>query len=484
MRRLGLVAVLATLVALVPATALGGGGSGSFILIGTTGGTRGLRAVTSSLEVSGSVTVDFHGDQASGCEARHLCDVNGTVRWNPAGPGSLFALGYRAHGHRFEQGFVSFGESTSGEQPLRTSARVRRNGPPAGLCADAASQEFIETSSPARRGTSVELRVLDLPGGDTTSSQVLRTRCAGPMTGDVAALLPRHRVAERTLIRGHRTIDFSADRSFAAHGLAGTLHSTVVIRVVGGQRFPANGGGGQSVPTRKQRIRAIDVSYRVDRVSGSVATAISGRRDPDLCGPVDACGISGSVTVNPTASSGIADFTATAPIRHSRKELRQALGLAPGGPPPGVTKYADISWQQDLGDITTELTRQGAPACSDSDPITGGGYVNLEFLGRQVRASYDPGSFRGGNVFRTRCPGPDSSDVRTALASGTFPLRIFRHRRVTLHLTRGHGFSSAGYSGRSHSDLTVVLRRMRIHDYTYSEELPTEFSNGNVRSLR
>ncbi|MEA2436165.1 MAG: hypothetical protein QOF65_721 [Thermoleophilaceae bacterium] len=483
MRRLRLAATLAALAAAAPATALGGGG-GSFIFIGPTGGSRALHAVSGRLEVTGSVTVDFHGDQAAGCEARHLCDVSGTVRWSPAGPGSVFAIGFREHGHSFEQGSLSFGDLSTDEQPLWTSARVRRNGPGGSLCADGAAEQFIETDSPARPGTSIELRLLDLPSRQTTSSQVLRTRCAGPMTGDVAALLPTHRIGERALIRGHRTLDYSADRSFAAHGLAGTVHSTVVIRVVGGEKIPINGGGGRIPATRKQRIRAIDVVYRVERVSGQIATAVRGRGDPDLCGPLDACGISGSVTVTPTTSSGTASLSASAPARHSRRQLRQALGLAPGGTPRGVTRYGDVFWQRDLGDITSELTRLGAPACSDSDPISGGGSVDLEFFGGHVRASYGAGSFSGVNVFRTRCPGPDSGDLRAPLASGTFPLSIFRGRRVTLHLTQGHGFSSAGYTGRSDPDLTVVLRRTRIHEFSYTQEVPTEFSNGNVHSLR
>ncbi|MEA2432186.1 MAG: hypothetical protein QOI19_2659, partial [Thermoleophilaceae bacterium] len=41
-----------------------------------------------------------------------------------------------------------------------------------------------------------------------------------------------------------------------------------------------------------------------------------------------------------------------------------------------------------------------------------------------------------------------------------------------------------GYTGRSDPDLTVVLRRTRIHEFSYTQEVPTEFSNGNVHSLR
>src|SRR5439155_17509176 len=101
---------------------------------------------------------------------------------------------------------------------------------------------------------------------------------------------------ERALIRGHRRLDFSADKAFAAHGLAGTVHSTVVVEVLGGERITSGGSGRFPGGTRKRRRRAISVEYRVERVSGSVVTRVRGLADPDLCGPLDACGLLGSVT--------------------------------------------------------------------------------------------------------------------------------------------------------------------------------------------
>src|SRR5205814_6863007 len=101
-------ALAAAVVAAVamPAGALGGGGF-SIIVFGTTGGEKGLRTLYTSIEVSGSVTVDFHGDAAAGCAAKHLCDVSGSVRWNPSGSGSITAIGYRKHGQRYEEAFTA-----------------------------------------------------------------------------------------------------------------------------------------------------------------------------------------------------------------------------------------------------------------------------------------------------------------------------------------------------------------------------------------
>jgi hypothetical protein len=470
---------------------VGGGdsfsGGGAIIIFETPAGQRPVRQVNSDIAIEGTVTVDFHGDTASGCAAAHLCDVRGSLRWDPSGGGSVAAIGYRRHGHRFEEGFLSFGFSDNSQGHFGTSARVRREGVPGSLCADAANEQFAEAQSAARRGTAIELRLLDLPSRTAASGTALQTRCAGPTTGDLAELLPAHRVTERTLIRGHRTLDFSADREFAAHGLAGTLHSTVTVRVLGGHTIDNQTIPRGFPPTRKRRVRDVEVAYRVESVSGSVVTAVRGRGDPDLCTPLDACGISGSVSIAPSASSGTAFASATAPARISGRKLRRALGLARGAPPRGVRRYGQAFWARDLGSVTADLTRLGAPACSDSVPIQGGGTLFLSYAANRVHVTYAGGSvFEGPDLLRTHCPGPSAGDVSGsgALASGSIPLRAFRQRRVTFHLTRGRGFRSSAYSGRGSADVRIVLRRTRVHERTYNEQIPTDFENGHVHSLR
>jgi hypothetical protein len=262
------------------------------------------------------------------------------------------------------------------------------------------------------------------------------------------------------------------------------VRSTVRVRVIGGARFATNVSDPGLPGFQKRRRRAIDVAYRVQRVSGRVVTSVGGVADPDLCGPLDACGVLGAVTLAPAASSGSASLTASASTRRTRKDLRRALGLAAGPWPRGVTRYGSAFWERDRGSVTAELSRDGAPACSDSDRIAGGGAVSLEFLGSRVRASYGGDSFGGTDLLRTRCPGPAISDTSGPLASGTFPLSVFRRRRVTLRLTGGRGFSGVGYSGRSRPDVTVVLRRTRIREYVFTDEVPTGFPGDNAHSLR
>lgn len=480
-RRFVLAAAIAALAALVPTAALAGGDGSFSIIVYGTGGAPGGHAVTSRVDVSGSITVDFHGDEGTGCAAAHLCGVVGHVRWDPSGPGSAVAIGYRQRGKRFEQGFLSYADGF-GLNRLQTSARVRRSDVPGSLCADGETQNAVDSTSAPRRGSLLVFRLLDLPSAGLAPPEVLRTRCAGPTAGDVAALLPARRVSERQLLRGHRTLDFSVDKSFAAHGFAGTLHSDVVVSVGRGDRVPLNNGSGALPPgLRKVRRRALTVSYRVDHVSGQVVTSVRGRGDPDLCGPLDACGLLGSVTASPTASSGLAQLSAIGSIHRSRRDLRRALGLTGGPRPRGVLRSGDASWDADSGRVTSELTRDGVPACSDSVPIGAGGGVLLSFSGGRVHASYGSEQFGVTDLVRTRCPGPGELDAPADLATGSFPLSIFRHRRVTLRLTRGAGYSSGGYSGRTRPDITVVMHRTRSRSSVFTD---IATNDGAVRSLR
>jgi hypothetical protein len=421
------------------------------------------------LRISGSMTVDFHGDAAAGCASVRLCGVSGTVTWRPAGPASLFGYSYREGGKRYLAAVAIIGDEVGERDPIRSTARVRRagaNGAADAVCTDLTLQQFSAVPVDAQQGTSLELRVIGLAGTTFAPAEILRTRCAGPMTRDVSGLLPAHSVTVRTLLRGHRTLDYSADRSFSAHGLTGTVHSTVKVHILRGQRFTEDEEGRPAPGARRIPMRAIDVTYRVEEVSGQIATDVTGLADPDLCGPLDACGLMGSVTVAPKASAGEAHLFASASIRHSRHDLRRALGLAGGGHRPrDVLRYGIVVWPEQ-GSIHSELARDGLPDCTDDLPLTVDGDLGLEFSGNRVRASYGNSLF-GDDPVKTRCPGPSGADVTggASFATAAIPLSAFRHSRVTLHLGRSYDYTSDGYSGSAHPDVTVVLRRTRVREY-------------------
>lgn len=466
--------VPATVAACVLAVAWPAAASAQAVLIGGDG-FRTVDVLQSAVRPSGFVSVSFHGDEASGCVAAHLCGVSGTVTWRPSGVGLLFAYGAVQGGQRIENGLLVFGDDPSGA-PTATSARVRRAEVPDALCADAGVPLTIADAVP-RPGSSVAVSLTGSPGADLGGAELLRTRCAGPMTADVASLLPVRSIGERAMRRGGAKLDFSADGSFAAHGLAGTLHSTLVLRV-GSAGSGSQGGGGGTGRTHTIRTRFLEVDYRIEHASGQVAAAVAGLTDPDLCGPLDACGLMGTVTLAPQASDGQGYVIAYGSARHSVRELRRALGLAPGPRPRGVRRAGFLSWDHDGGSVTSDLSRAGEPACADSAPVTGGGSVDLGFSGSQIDAGYSAGFPGGADPLQTRCPGPNAGDVSggTPLATGHLPLHALRGGRLTIRLTRARGYSSDGYSGTSRADVTVVARRTGIRTSVQTDRVPVGFA--------
>jgi hypothetical protein len=422
-----------------------------------------IDGVVSDARLTGSVSVDFHGDTAAGCAATAMCDVSGTVTWNPTGSAQLLAFGYRRAGVRFESGFLAFGGP--GAAAPSTSAHVRRTSAPGALCTDALSDSLVLADFGSRRGSGLALSLMGVPDGFIHGDN-FQTRCAGPTAPDLATLVPTRLLTQRQLRHGHRVLDFSTERPFSGHGFAGTLRSSVKLHIGRAEHLGASSlQGVPEPPGRTVRRRRLEVAYRIERVSGQVATSISGLADPDLCGPLDSCGLLGTMTTAPHASSGQAFIQATAPIRRSRHDLRQALGLAPGTPPRGISTSGGGFWGQ-AGTVTSSLSRAGTPACDDAVALRGGDSVSIAFTRHGARVAYGEG-FGGQDLLRTRCPGPTTGDVTRyrPLATGTVPLRAFSARRVTLRLTTGGGFSSDGYRGSTRPDLTVVLRRVRVSNH-------------------
>jgi hypothetical protein len=482
MRRALLLAALGS--AALPATA-----AAQFVAVSFGTGGPPVSATRAHVRITGAVTVDFHGDAASGCAGEAICDADGTITWEPKGSGDLFAFGYRDHGVRFEQGSLVLGGGPldQGDQ-TSTFVRVRRTssgGGPSGLCADAGGEDFDDFAFGPERGTSLPIGVLGTGGSGAQPAAGLHSRCAGPTAADVSGLLPTRLISEAEIRGGPHKLGFVGDRDFSAGGLAGTLHSTLVIHIGRGSPFDLRPGQSRG-RTVKRRRRTLEVRYHVDQVFGQVATDVIGLTDPDLCGPLDACGLMGSTTLAPRATSGDAIISAEASARHSWRDLRQAVGLSPGRPPKGVSSSGLVYWGRDAGTVTSDLTRDGAAACSDSQPLSGGGGVSLRIGARAVRARYGEGDQSAGGLFETRCPGPLLADVvgGGALASAAVPLRTFGPRQVTLRLRDGRSYSSDGYRGTTRPDITVVMHRTRIKQRNVVYEVPADFARIRARLAR
>jgi hypothetical protein len=420
-----------------------------------------------AVSVSGQVTVSFHGDRAAGCEAAFRCDVQaGTFRWTPQPRGQLSLSG--VPGRRLTGYVYFFGGAETTLDALAIVQRSAADG--THVCADGRGSSYssfpvISVRQQPRLRFGVEER-----GGvfGPLGATRLGTNCGGPLPADTLRRLPTRTVRLRKLVRGPTTIDLSDSAPFAAGGFAGTVDSSVVLRVrkVRVRHVERRPRRSSPRPPDRPPVRFLSVEYRLARLSGSVGIGLAA--DPRGCAVLDACGLSGTLRITPGPARGEAYVIAEG--HRSRIALRRAVGLAQGPSPSRVGVYGYLVWLKGRGRVTAELQRNGQPACRDTSPLTDGA-IDLRVRGRRVTARFAGGApYAGADILRTRCPGPLLADLGrgSRLAVGRIPRRALGRRRVTIHLDQGNTASAAGYSLHSRPDLTVVLEREKIEERTLS----------------
>jgi hypothetical protein len=278
--------------------------------------------------------------------------------------------------------------------------------------------------------------------------------------------MPSVTLGRALLMKGHTTIDLSATRPFAAHGFAGTVRSSVKLRLGRPREEPSEQELTESGEPPPSAPRTVIAVYDIEEVSGSIVTAFTGGTERSLCDPLDACGTSGVVRLSPFVSTGRATFVAYGPARRvSGHDLRAALGLSPGPVAPHINASGVADWSRDSGSVVESFTDSDGTACSDTVPLAGG-FMTFYVGPRRVFASYGRGSGAGPDLLRTHCPGPSILDAaqNSPLATGKVPRREFRKRRVVITLSRGRPFASEPYAGESRPALKVVLRRVRVRE--------------------
>lgn len=410
------------------------------------------------LRVSGQLVVRFHGDPAAGCAAFLRCDVGGgTVRWRPQPRLGLELVFPRGRG-REGVTFVS-----TGTPGARTAAVMRRSAADGThLCRDSRADlhAMLPLIEADRRGLRLGMSARGGASG-AWSGGPMGTNCGGPLPADVLGGLPARTIGLRALRRGPVRVDLSGESRFAAGGLAGTVRSTIAVRV-GKSDVERRPRGLRPGPRGRDRppVRSIAVEYRIERLAGSMPVAATARSHN--CARVDACGLAGTVAVTPGPARGEGYVVAYG--RVPRAALRRAVGLAPGPIPRKVSAYGYVAWTRGRGTVTAALDRDGIPACQDTAPLSSG-LLELRVRDRRVTARIGGSAgFLGPDILRTRCPGPLLADLKpkTELATGHIPLRALARRRVTLRLDRGTTSAARGYRLRSSPDLTVVLERERV----------------------
>jgi hypothetical protein len=391
---------------------------------------------------TGRVEVTFSGGPGGG-------DYAGTDSWQPQGTGDLDLLSYRLRGHTMRAASLSLGGDGG---PLQSA--VERSVAPGqtAACSDLGSGSVEGFSGPRVRGRRI---TLDL----ASSFPLLGTRCAGPLSVDLRTALPAVTLSVSRVLHGRLRIDLRGIRRFSAHGFAGVVRSTLVLRL--GRPKTVHESAGSPGPTSGQRTRIVNVTYRVQRLRGTAVADVRASSDAAVCGPLDACGLSGTIDVTPGAlRGGSVSLFASAPARRPRRDLLAAVGLGAGANRSGIAADGGGSAQLQ-GAIMADLTQ--TRQCRDTTSLSEA-QVQLEARGDRVRISLSPAQSQAADTLRTRCPGPELGNH--TLTSASVARSVLRHRTFTVTL-RGGSFRDGPYAVRTRSTLVLTLRRVRVTTQTY-----------------
>jgi hypothetical protein len=270
------------------------------------------------------------------------------------------------------------------------------------------------------------------------------------------------------LRRAATTLNLSARRPFRSGRFSGTVVSTLRLHLsrAEGERIDADA---DDPPDRRpQRIRrAVDVHavYRVTGLTGKLTASFRGL-DAPLCGPVDACGVSGAASWAILSSGGAVVIDAGAFARRSDAGLRGALAAVRRRGGRGSLDVR-VELRHAAGTSSTSVERGGGASCHDTRGVvaphvftdTGSG------LGAEIALGVPEDTDGPRNLLRTGCPGPTQSGVtgRRSIAVGWLPLRALARRRLALPLRAGHRFDDGGYRGAWRGTFTLGLERVKEH---------------------
>jgi hypothetical protein len=413
---------------------------GSVSLFGLTGRETLISQIDVPVCVTGRVTVTFAGDAATGCAAHGLCAYRGTEIWEPQGVGDVSVTTVAQDGHRSTDATLVIGGFGS---PVLSSVQRAGVDITTAECSDHAEGHGGFLALPVRGGR------VDV-GLDHAQQPVFGTRCAGPLTVDLAGALPHQTVSLARLLHGRLTIDLSGSTPFAAAGFSGRVDSTVALALGRPRTQPRH----VTAPPGSAPTRFTTVRYRVTHLDGDVTATVRATGAAAACGPIDACGLEGTLSITPRAGSrGSVFLSATAPERRPERDLLTALGLESGGNTFGIS----VGGAGDAamgGAVTADLT-QDASACTDQVTLQ-----QTEILLRKhadrLMISVSPLPSQTADPLRTRCPGPALGNH--PLTSASLPLSVLQRPGFTVNL-HGDSFHNGPYDVTARSTLTVSLQR-------------------------
>lgn len=419
----------------------GGGSSGSGFLVAFGGSDSGRLVAEYQIPITatGELSINFHGDRAAGCEQWGLCAYRGRIALPPARGGSVLVSKFSRHGRTSYRADLVLGTGFNDAGFASHTSRVV-SGSVVGLCADEQNYPiFVSSKSQAGRFT---LRLLQPDAQDIT------TRCAGPLEEDVSRASPRATVPVESLLRGGGQIRLAGTRLFSGHGFAGTVSSTIVLRL-GAARRQKGIGRGFRKGTKTARIRSITERLRLVRSSGGLTFALQGSANATVCQLLDSCGLHGQISLTPVPTHASAELSASGLASRPRRDLLTALGLARDGNPKGILIVGSVTWK-DRGLLTEKVAQSGT--CTDSVGLQTG-FVSMYPAGSALDTTYVP------STLRTRCPGPMLDSDLASLAGATLTRHRLSRPRFTIELRPGHSLADDGYLVHPSGQLSLTLKR-------------------------
>jgi hypothetical protein len=423
--------------------------------VGLPGGAKLLGETDVPVCATGEVEVSFTSDGTTPC----ACAYIGTDAWQPQGGGDLNILSYRRDGRRhFDTQLLLGGGVSVRDAVQRTQASGQVS-----ACSDTNNDDsgFGGFISPSVRAGRLVVSLAQI------GASQIETRCAGPLPVDVGSTLPTASISLSRIIHGGGLIDLRGSHSFAAHGFSGVVRSTLVLRLGRARAsHPSQPVPVPSGPGRAKQIRSIVVTYRVERLRGSAVADVRALADPGECGPFDACGLSGAITMAPGAARGgtVALFASASATRPQR-DLLAAVGLGAHGNPAGIGVEGGGGTGL-AGTVAADLSQDGE--CRDETRVSGA-LVQVQSHAGHVLISLSPQSTQSTDPLRTRCPGPDLGEH--ALVVSTLTHSALHGRVVTVAL-HGNSFSDGPYRIQTRSTMVLTLRRVRVDAHTFRAPSP------------
>lgn len=421
-------------------------------LLSTATGGRLISQTDVPFTETGGLTVTFAGSAAAGCAAHGVCPYSGRIETSSSG-GDLLISKLRID-HRIAHQLVTVNVSGLAIGAT-TGAQVDRSLPGGGMarCADLIQGQELVMGSPI--GPNPPLRLLD------STTDLLATRCAGPTDADISAAVPQAKIPIAVLERGRMSVPLSGTARFSAGGFAGTVSSTIVIRLGRPQtQHASSGSSGKSsgsflAPRAKVvRYRTASETLKLLRVRGRIDATVSGVADPAICPLLDSCGLGGTITLRPRPEAASGGLVVSGQARIPDRRFLAGLGLVRASQP--LDAAGAIAWQ-DAGPAAVRLT-QDSQSCYATTPV-GAADVNVQSVGQRFTLTLATQS-----PLRSECPGPffNTAEAGAVLATASVPRSVFGRRTFSIRLHAGADLTDDGYAMRLRGTLTLTLRRGRL----------------------